>query len=284
MKPEYEKIQSRTGRSFVIKEVIRNNRPFLTQAWHYHPEIELCYTAKSSGKRYVGNNISIYNEGDLVLLGSNLPHGFTTTKKTEQIVIQFENDFLGKSFFSMYEMKRINAMLKKAKRGISFESSTKEEAIKLIRDLVQSEGMKRLINLLKLLDLLSNSSETKEICDESYSSNLNTIHLDRVKSLFQFVEDNFQKEISVEEISEALNLTPSAFYKFVKRHTNKKFTAILNEYRIDHASKLLSNTELSIADVCYQSGYNNLSYFNRKFKEIIHIQPSQFRDQYKRDK
>lgn len=280
MKPELEKIQEVHQTSFTLKKVIRENRPLLTQAWHYHPEIEICFTRKSIGKRYVGNNISQYEEGDLVMFGELLPHGFTTVHQCEQIVIQLDKEFLGASFFNKPELRRVNELLNQSKMGLHFFGKTNKEAIKIINAMMNKEGFQRLIHLLKLLHLLANSKEYKLICSREYSANLNLASLSRIKKVFDFIENNYERNITVEHAASLINLTESAFYKFIKKHTKKKFTQIVNEFRVNKASKLLINSEMTIAEICYNCGYNNLSYFNRKFKEIIGERPSQFRSKY----
>ena len=284
MKPELEQISKNSTQSFAIKIVKRDNRPLLTKAWHYHPEIEICYTLKSTGRRYVGNNISDYQEKDLVLLGPNLPHGFTTLHKCEQFVIQFKNDFLGEEFLQKAEIKKINDLLKRSKRGLAYNGSQLEEIDIKIRNVCDSQKSEfsRLLNLLELLNFLSDSQDLQPICTEKYSTHLSPSKLNGIKTILNFIENNFQKNITIHDACEMVNLTESAFYKFIKRHTNKKFTAILNEYRLDHASKLLISSNLPISDISYQSGFSNLSHFNRTFKSYYAVTPRQMRKEYER--
>lgn len=282
MKPEFEVIQRKPSRSFLLRVIKRTNRPMLTKAWHYHPEIEICYTIKSCGRRYVGNNISDYKERDLVILGSNLPHGFTTSDECEQYVIQFRNDFLGKQFFSLAELERINSLLIRSKRGLLLTGIEVEEADRKIKKLYNSNlsTLKQLLLLLELLDYLSLCANLTPICTEKYSSYISVTKLNSIKSIFEFIENNFQKEISINDACKVVNLTESAFYKFIKRHTNKKFTTIINEYRLNHASKLLLSSNLSISEISFQSGYSNLSHFNRIFKKHYNMTPRQLRLKY----
>ena len=128
MRPEYEVIAEPTEQSFTAKSVARNSRPKLSQAWHFHPELEICFTLKSSGRRFVGNQISDYEEGDLVMFGSNLPHGFTTEMKCSQVVIQMSADFLGQEFLNKPELRGIKNLFKLSKSGLEFGKSTKKEA------------------------------------------------------------------------------------------------------------------------------------------------------------
>lgn len=281
MKPELEKIERRSSTSFIAKIVKRENRPMLSKAWHYHPEIEICYTLKSKGRRYVGNNISDYKEMDLVILGSNLPHGFTTPDRCEQYVIQFNEDFLGQGFFKSAEFKTVKSLLDRSKQGCVLNGMELEEAdyrIKKIFEENQSD-LSRLIHLIEFLDFLARSKNLKLICSENYTTHLNASKLNSIKAIFDFVENNYQKDIGIKDACKVVNLTESAFYKFIKRHTNKKFTTILNEYRIDHAYKLLASSSTPISQVAYISGYNNFSHFNRVFKQTYKMTPRQFRKQ-----
>ena len=282
MKPEFEKILKKPTRSFMVKVVRRQNRPLLAKAWHYHPEFEICYTLKSKGRRYVGNNISDYQENDFVILGSNLPHGFTTTDECEHYVVQFGKEFLGKDFFNAVELARIKELLLRSKRGLLLSGPEVTKIGKKIINLHDKglSNFEQLLLLLKILDRLSRSANLSPICTEKYSSDISISKLNDIKTVFDYIENNFQKEPSIRGASEAINLTESAFYKFIKRHTNKKFTTILNEYRLDHASKLLVSSNLPIAAISFQSGYSNLSHFNRIFKNTYNMTPKQLRSKY----
>lgn len=277
MKPEYEIISEQPERSFTAKIVERASRPLLSQAWHYHPEIEICFTRASRGKRFVGNQISDYEEGDLVLFGSNLPHGFTTDMRCEQVVIQMAGDFLGTTFLQKPELRSIKKLFQRAQRGLAFGESVHHGSKRIIRRIMNSEGFSQMIHLFELLNLLATTKDVHPICQEEYSLDLDATHLNRVKKVYDYIVVNYQKEVSVKEVAAQISLTESAFFKFIKKHTKKTFTEILNEFRINHASKLLMTTDMTIGEVCYECGYNNISYFNRKFKEILGSTPSEFK-------
>lgn len=283
MKPELEKIEFKSNNSFQSKIVKRDQRPLLTQAWHYHPEIEICYTLKSHGLRYVGNNISAYNERDLVILGSYLPHGFTTIDKSEQYVIQFNKEFLGKDFFNTSELEQIQSFLLESNRGVVLRGSELKKAEEYIQYLYKPDQskMERLLKLLELLNYLSQCANIDIICSEKYSSTITRSKLNKVNMIFEFLRNNFQNDISIQTVCNVVNMTESTFYKFIQRHTKKKFTAILNEYRIDFASKLIVSSDLSISEISFKSGYKNLSYFNRVFKKSFKITPKDFRKKYR---
>ena len=281
MRPEYEKITEPAERSFTAKIVSRESRPLLSQAWHFHPEIEICYTYRSHGKRFVGNQISDYAVGDLVMFGSNLPHGFTTDMPCEQVVIQMTHDFMGRDFIDKPELRILKNLFARAKQGLSFGPETREEAKDVIHKLIGAQGMIQLVHLLHLLDLLAKSVEVAPICSKEYSLELDATHLKRIKLVYDYILQNFRQEMSVREVAEQINLTEAAFFKFIKRHTKKTFTEIVNEFRVNHASKLLMATDMTVAEVCYDSGFNNVSYFNRKFKAITQQTPGTFKQKYK---
>ncbi|MEM7571808.1 MAG: AraC family transcriptional regulator [Bacteroidota bacterium] len=280
MKPEYEKIVEPPERSFTTKIVNRESRPLLSQAWHYHPEIEICYTLKSRGRRFVGNQISDYREGDLVMFGSNLPHGFTTDVYCSQVVIQMTEDFLGNSFLEKPEIRSIRQLFTLAQQGLAFSVNTEKKVRKIIKKMMARQGLPQLICLLELLQTLIEAKDFKPICSEEYALDFNAAQLGRIKVVYDHVMTHFQKEVSIKEIADKLNISEAAFYKFIKKQTKKTYTQIINEFRIHHASRLLMTTDQNIAEICYASGYNNLSYFNRKFKQVMGQTPHFFRKKY----
>ncbi len=280
MKPEYEKIFDPIEKSFVVKQIKRANRPLLSQAWHFHPEIEICFTKKSNGKRFVGNQISDYREGDLVLLGSNLPHGFTTDDYCDQIVIQLNEDFLGRTFINKPELRSVKSLFSRAKRGLEYKETVKKKATKLISKIVKKNGFNQLIYLLELLKHLADSNDVEEICTKEYAVDFKESELSRTKLVYAHIMENFRKDVSVKEIAEKLNISEASFYKFIKKQTSKTYTQIVNEFRANYASKLLISTDKTIAQICFESGYNNVSYFNRKFKKIMDLTPGEFRKQF----
>jgi len=280
MKPEFEKISDNLGQSFSIRKVERASRPLLSQAWHYHPEIEICYTSQSHGRRFVGNQINEYHKNDLVLIGSNLPHGYTTEVFSSQLVINFNVEFLGAQFINSPELHRIKNLFEMGRYGLEFHGTAKIKAIKSIEKLQSTNGIQQLIELLNLLHILSGANEVNRICSEEYALGLNVSQLGRISIVYDHIMDNFMNDVCIKEISDKLNISQAAFFKFIKKHTKKTYTEIINEFRINYASKLLMNSEKPISQICYEAGYNNLSYFNRKFKEIMNETPLEYRAHY----
>lgn len=284
MKPEYEKIVESPERSFTAKIVSRPSRPRLSQAWHFHPEIEICYTLESNGRRFVGNQISDYRESDLVMFGANLPHGFTTDVPCSQVVIQMNHDFLGTTFLSRPELHSVRYLFTHAKRGLTFGDEIKPQAHAIIERLLESGGFEQLILLLELLRTLAETSYVTPICSEEYALDFNESQLGRIKIVYDHIMEHFKEPVRIKEIADKLNISEAAFYKFIKKQTKKSYTQIINEFRTHYASKLLMTTDKTISQICFESGYNNLSYFNRKFKEIMKETPHSFRSRYSNPK
>ena len=204
---------------------------------------------ENSAKRHIGNHISQYNNGDLILLGPNLPHyGFTERLlgHRSEIVIQLRPDFLGPSFFSIPEMKGVDQLMNKAASGVVFHGRTKKEIGEHLEDLSVSNTFEKLIGLLKIFrDLASSDTE----------------------------------EITLAEISDLVSMEIPSFCRYFKRVTGKTFTEFVNDFRVSYACKLLSDTSLSISEVCFDSGFNNSSHFNRLFKSITGKTPLAYREE-----
>ncbi|MBX2871055.1 MAG: AraC family transcriptional regulator [Saprospiraceae bacterium] len=281
MKPEFEKIQNRPLHSFMARVVSRSKRPTLKEAWHYHPEIEICFTLKSEGKRFVGNNISDYRSGDLVMFGSNLPHGFITDYRSEQIVIQFQDGFLGPEFLEKPETQTLRDLLLKSKRGIQFYGETQRQARPKLYRILKSEGFAKIMHLLDLLHHLASSTENEYITQESFEANTKLTELERVQVIYDYILKNYREGVSLDHAAQLISMTKSSFCKYLKKHTKKTFSQIVNEIRISHACELMIQTDKKISTVAFESGFNDVSYFSRAFKKVIATSPRDFMQKYR---
>ena len=228
----------------------------------------------------MGNQISDYKERDLVMFGFNLPPGFTTDIYCNHVVIQMNYDFLGQVFIDRPELRAIKYLFAHAKLGLEFKDHIKKKASKIIQKLPKAEGMPQLLYLLELLQILADTDEVEEICSEEYALDFNEAQLGRIKMVYEHIIENFKNKVSIKEVAHKLNISEAAFYKFIKNETKKTYTQIINEFRIHHASKMLMTSDKTIAQICFESGYNNVSYFNRKFKEVMGQTPQGFKSQY----
>ena len=279
--PNLEIIVPSFGSSFSISKH-EQNANIHTGHWHYHPEIELVYINGGSGKRQVGSHVSYYNDGDLILIGSNLPHcGFTdeATGNKKETVIQMKPDFLGNGFFEISEMANIKNLFSQAKKGISFNGQTKKIIGERIEALDGQSQLERLLSMLSILNELELSQESVILNAEGFAMEMQMQDNDRMNVVYNFVKDHFQENISLDEIAALVFMTAPSFCRYFKKITNKTFTKFVNDYRLVHAYKLLAEKQISITEVCAESGFNNLGHFNKSFKEFTGKSAYQYRQE-----
>lgn len=287
MRPIFEKISNPENESFFYKMV---EESYFSAPWHFHPEVEIFLVIEGTGTRYVGDGINNFNPGDLAIIGAKTPHVWSSSndyyqknqlRKSKGICIQFEENFLGNEFSQLPEFKLIKELLHKAKRGIRFTNETKLILKNKIISLPEMMGMKRLMLLLEILDVMATTKNFKHLSSPNYiPAVINTEDLGRIEKIYQYVLMNFTSEVQLETVSALINLSPQSFCRYFKSRTNKVFSTFLNEVRIGHSCKLLIDKNLNVAQICYESGFNHLSNFNRQFKKIKGMTPSEFQKSY----
>lgn len=283
MKPAFEVIEPSFGSSFFYLRFDEKANP-KSHVWHYHPEIELVYVNGGSGKRQIGSHVSYYNNGDLILIGSNLPHcGFTDdqTGNKNETVIQMKPDFLGSAFMGLPEIQNIGLLFNQAKGGIAFGEATKRAVGERIEAMQKLPQFERLMAMLGILNELHLAQDFKVLNAEGFAMETQVQDNDRINLVFNHVKDNFQNLITLEEMANLVSMTVPSFCRYFKKITNKTFTRFVNEYRVVHASKLLAEKPIGIAEICFESGFNNFSYFNKTFKELTGKSASEYRKQYR---
>ncbi len=288
MKPIFEKVNKLEDQSFFLEEI---TKPYFADLWHFHPEIEILYIREGFGTKYVGDSINAFYPADIVIIGTNTPHVWSCNSEylkpennlmSSAICIQFMEDFMGKSSLDIPELHIINEFLKKAKRGIQFVKSTRNILIKHIEDLPSRIGMDRLLGLLTILNIMSKSNDIKYLA--SYDFNIGILNSEdkhRMEIIFRYVIQKHQNKISLEEIASLVNLTPHAFCRYFKSRTTKVFSSFVNEVRIGNACMMLIENKYTISQICFDSGFNYLSNFNRQFKKIKGMTPSEYQLKYK---
>jgi len=281
--PTLEMITPTFGSSFTFSKYVENGN-CKSDLWHYHPEIELVFVNGGSGKRQIGSHISYYSDGDLVLIGSNLPHcGFTNeeTGNKNETVIQMRPDFLGNDFLEIPELKNIQRLLQKAKGGIAFGPETKKLIAGLMEDMESQSNFDRLLRMIRVLNTLETNNEYTILNADGFALELQVQDNDRINVVFNYVKDNFQEPIQLDTVSNMVSMTTPSFCRYFKKITNKTFTNFVNDYRLVHASKLLSENTKSITEISYESGFNNFSHFNKSFKAFTGKSASQYRHELK---
>jgi AraC-like DNA-binding protein len=282
MKTTYEKLYSDSSFLFYYQEFIQ---PFFTSPFHLHDEFELILIVKSHGKLYLGSNVVNFSDGDIFLFAPGLPHCFFNTPGYEKedelahaVVIQFQKDFLGNDFFNKNEITQLKKLIDKSKFGIQF-SKTKKTLQDRIQTINQKKNINRLVELLQILDELSANRNVNLLSTED---TLNLCSLNDsiiINNVYKYVAENFQQKISFDLAASVAHLQRSAFCRYFKRKTKKTFSEFVNETRIMHARKLLSETDKSTIEIAFECGYENTSYFNRQFKLICGITPTMFKEQ-----
>ncbi|WCO01566.1 AraC family transcriptional regulator [Psychroserpens ponticola] len=282
-KPTLEKISPEFGSSIkVMKQeaYMGEKKPF----WHFHPEVELVYVNKGKGKRHIGNHLSYFNNSQLILIGANLPHnGFTDrlTINGSETIVQFRPEFLGDYFFNVPEMEGISNLFERSKSGILFGVKTKQKIGKKIEKLSEKEGFKKILVLLEILHGLAKSEDYTILNADGFAFEAEPQDSARIDIIFKYVNQNFTQHITLDEIADKVSMTVPAFCRYFKKVTGKTFTKLVNEYRVVHATKLLSESQMSIADVSYECGFNNFSHFNKLFKEFTGKSASKYRGELK---
>lgn len=282
-KPFLEKVYPGFGSSVLVKkhtEFLKTNKA----SWHFHPELELVYVNKGQGKRHIGNHFSYFNNSQLLLIGPNLPHnGFTDRLTTNgfETLIQFKEDFLGKDFFELPEMKKIKELFELSKKGILFGSETKIKIGYKIEKLVEKKGFKKLLVFLEILNILSKTSDYTILNVDGYAVETELQDSSKLDIIYKYINNNFKDHISLDQIANVANMTVPAFCRYFKKVTGKTFTKLVNEYRVVHATKLLSESTMSITNISFECGFNNFSHFNKLFKEITGKNASGYRKEMK---
>lgn len=278
MKTSFERILPDEGSSFKMNYMINEDSRQFEWSYHYHAEIELVCVCAGSGRCHVGNHLSYFKEEQLVLIGSNVPHGgfgFGAVDTFEQIFVQFLPDFLGKNFFDNKEMEGIKHLLERSQQGISFYGDTQKNVELLLKAMVSQTPFERMIHLLQVFQTLAASTEYRLLNPFGTVYEFNSKDQKRLAKVYQFVEQHYQYEIDIQQIAEEVGLTVSAFCAYFKKNLNQTFTDFVNEYRVNKACVLLSEGK-SVADVCFETGFNNVSYFGKVFKSLKQESPSSF--------
>lgn len=275
MKTELEHILPKPGSSFSLS--VNPNFSDLFY-WHFHPEFEIVFITGADGNRMVGQHTSAFNQSDLVMIGSYIPHlNFDYGIRTpyEKIVIHIGKDFLKNAHESTPEFKPVARLFEQSGRGIAFGEETKTKMGPRIMELARLDGMTQFMELLTILYDLE-AAEDKEFLHEKEVKNQYTSRdQSRLDRIYSFVDQNYTRRIRIEEIAEMSHLSPAAFCRYFKKMTRLTFTQFVNHYRIDKAKKMLLSGE-SVTTTCYACGFESLSYFNRAFKQITGRIPSSF--------
>jgi len=268
----------------VLNRRLRNGIPF---EWHHHPEYELTLTLNSRGHRLVGDHLGEYDDGDVVLVGPNLPHSWCSTSCIDAkrphvaIVAWFEDAWASKLVSLVPELAGVGSMLQEARRGIHFSSEASADVRPLIENLPAAAPDQRLIALLQVLRRLANDDRREPLADPTMAPAAGAPDA-RLQKVLKHLDDGFDQPVDVPHLAEIACLSPSALHRMFQRHTKLTPIAYVMRLRIGRACAMLMNNSSSIAAVAERVGYRNLANFNRQFRSIKGVTPRQFRALYRR--
>ncbi len=250
--------------------------------WHFHPEFELVYIEGASATRHVGNHISQFENGDLVLIGSNIPHlnfdyGVTSTYQKEVLHIKasFREEFVAE----YPELQSLDYLLELSKYGIAFKGSTKNEIGELMKKLHQLSPFEFFMQSLQILKKLAQSKEFELLHKQPFVNRFSTKEQTRLRKIYALVDEQYHTKITLDTVASLCNLSKPAFCRYFKKATGSTFVNFINQYRISQAKRLLLMGK-NISETCFACGFESLSYFNRTFKKITSENPSAFRTRH----
>ncbi|WP_140484834.1 AraC family transcriptional regulator [Flavobacterium sp. GSA192] len=281
MKAEYRSISPSLGSSF--NTTLFEGKEFIA-SWHFHPQYELTYILGSSGIRYVGDNMGNFEYGDLVLVGSNLPHCWKTIGEQKEevrcIIVQWDEEML-EDWLEKKEFQHIKQLLALASRGIRFDFETALKVESKLLNLIDLPPFERLLSFLQILQELAVNGSHHFLAGEGFTTNLTIKESERVNLIYNYVKEYYNQQISLDDVSKKIAMNKESFCRFFKKTFRKSFFEFINEYKISMATKMLINTDLTASEIGYEVGYNNLSFFNRQFNKFVKMSPSKYRKMYR---
>ncbi len=281
MKPDLEVVQIGRSESFKAWE---HGYPYHTVRWHFHPEYEIHHVVATSGHYFVGDFIGNFEPGNLVLTGPNLPHNWVsdvtvdTKVPLRSRVLQFTEEFIADAMALLPELAACQDLLETSRRGALFSAATAELAAPLLAELVTAQGIRRIEAFLGLLGVLSRADLTT-LTSASYLPDPSGFMSTGINEALAYINANLTEQFSEADLAEIAGLSASAFSRSFRRHTGQALVKYVNRLRINLACQLLMGpSEMKITDVCFSSGFNNISNFNRQFQVQKGMTPSRFRE------
>lgn len=279
---QFEKVVAVENQSFFFKKF---EVPYFDAPFHYHPEMELTYIARGTGKRYIGEHVANFESGDLVLVGSQVPHCWLCERGPEadpqasvSYVIQFSRNFLTSDGFSpISELEHLTPLFQKAARGVLILNESRTAIIQILRTLPALNTLQRLTALLQIFTLLVDSPDDLYVLENKQPyDTLSTHTRENLQRIYRHIITHYPGKITLAEVAALVNLSPNAFCRFFKQLTNKTLTEVITGYRINHALHLLKTSELNISEIAYDSGFHTVPYFNTVFKKQFRCSPSEY--------
>lgn len=280
MKASFEQVRVGHGRSYRVEEAVVER---FTTPWHFHPEVELTWIVASRGRRIVGDSVESFVEGDLVLVGSELPHVWENQGRqvrgvrAQAVVVQFRKDFLGDEVWGRPEFAGVGRLLVRAERGLAFGPGVAARVGPMMRELARRRGMRGLVVLLEILDLLAGEREVRPLAAAGVAAGLDRTGQARVGRVVAYAASHVGGDLSLPRLAAEAGMTPAAFSRYFKRATGRNPSDFVNDLRVEEAGRMLREREWTVADVAGRAGFATLTSFHRRFKERMGMTPGQYR-------
>ncbi|QEC63269.1 AraC family transcriptional regulator [Mucilaginibacter ginsenosidivorans] len=285
MRPQLLKVPHQPLNSFSVRQ---DKVPYINNKWHYHAEAELIYFKKGSGTQFIGDHIQNFKDGDVVLVGSNLPHYWRfddayfeegSDLQADILVAHFREDFWGTHFLNLPENKGIRAMLEKAKRGLSVDGERGELVAVLLAGMLQVEGPRRIMLLIEALAAIAEGN-FGVLASIGFNNDFKEAESERINAIYDFTLANFKRPITTEEIAAVANISPHSFCRYFKSRTRKTYSQFINEIKVGHACRHLIEDKISVKQICFESGFQNFASFHKYFKMTTGKSPLQYQKQF----
>lgn len=280
MKAHFEPIPSAARGSFAVREFLTEKFPL---GWHFHPEVELTCILASSGRRWVGDHVANYGPGDLVLIGSKVPHYWTnelstdSAEKAHSLVIQFRQDCFGDGFWDLAELQPIGKLLNRARRGLQFHGAVRDRMIEAMRGMSDASGAERMIALIGILNQLAADDAAVPLSSPDFAPALDGMSASRMDTIHEYISETYSGDFNHRGLAERVGMKPSALSHYFRRTLGTTLSAFLAEYRIGQACRRLIVTDKSVCEIAFECGFEGLSGFNSWFRRLRGMSPSEFR-------
>jgi len=286
MKPHLLNVSTNSIHSFSAR---RDLMPDVNNRWHYHSALELIYFKKGRGTQFIGDSIKNFNDGDVVLVGSNLPHYWRFDHEyfeegehehADVFVVHFKEDFWGSIFLNLPENQEIKRVIEQSKQGIQVLGPTRDALAHLLPKIIEATGSTRIVYLMEALSEIARCKQAKTLVSLGFQPNFQETEKDRIQAIYNYTITNYRKKIDLKEIADVAKISPNSFCKFFKAKSRKTYTQFLTEIRVGQACKLLIEDKLSVKEICFECGFYNFTSFHKSFKQITGKSPLRYQQAF----
>jgi AraC-like DNA-binding protein len=282
MGPNLELVQIRPGESFAVKW---HGYPYHTVRWHFHPEFELHQIVATKGRYFVGDFIGVFEPGNLVLTGPNLPHNWISDVPEGQTVslrcrlIQFGERFIGDAIGAIPELSSLSHLLEMSSRGVLFSERTSRAVHDLFAQITLAQGLERIGLFMTIMNELSHEKSPRTLASESYLPDPSGYMSSGMNKALAYIREHLTDQLNEKDLAAIAGQNSSAFSRAFRRHTGMSLLQYIRRLRVNLACQILmSDEQAQISEICFEVGFNNLSNFNRQFLAEKGMPPSQFRN------